>query len=332
MESKDQPAPETKPVATAPAAEKPKLTNYKTWLSKTGLYGFELFMAGFGLTVAAIVIDYGLFAFFNYIKGMEDGATRVVGEFSLWIVAAMLVWLPLALVFYLRSRGEALYQPARRQSRLHKVLMSLYYFVNILIAAGAVFTVLYSLIKVAVGSAELDVDDMLVRVTLPAVIMALLHMWLLFAFSNWKLASRKIFALALGVFGVLVMLGLIIASFGTVRGVAMDQKRVEDLDVISSKIRSEYSNKRQLPESLNDLEFDENELKNSLDEYTYDRKLGGRYELCTDFSTDTRRASGHNPNDDYSMYTSFYSHDKGRECFKLAAGYSTPSYDYRKYD
>ncbi len=310
---------------------RPARPSWKRWFDGTSMYGFELFMAGFGLTVAAIVIDYGLFAFFNYAYGIDgSNARQVVGEFSLWIVAAMLVWLPLALGFYLRVRGEQALSPTRSQGRLHKVLLSIFFFVNILILAGSLFAVLYSLIRMATGAADMEAMEMLVRVTLPAFLMAVLHAALLFAFTKARWASRRNFALGFGLLGLAVMAALMVASFGTVRGVAMDDKREADLTYLSGQIRSHYTSNRSLPENLQELDVDEDKLKMSLDDYSYDPQMSGRYELCTDFAIDTRengRDYYERENDEYSLYGSFHRHSKGKECFKLRASYTT--YDYR---
>ena len=269
-----------------------KSTTRQAWLSQTKLYGFELFMAAFGLTVAAIVIDYGLFAFFNYLMS-EGSAEGYIGEGSLVIVAAMVIWLPLALLFYLRSRGEQTRNAKRTSSTLHKVMVSILLFVNILLAAGAAFAAVYSLFQIAIG-ADMTPGEMLMRVTVPALLMALLHAWVCFAFSSVRFAGRRVFAMSFLGIGVVVMAALLLVSFGTVRAAAMDDHREDDLRLISDAIRDDYRNSRQLPSSLADLDFEADDLRFDVDDYYYDRKSLGRYELCADFAADT--------SDDYTRY------------------------------
>lgn len=296
-----------------------------TWLSRTKIYGFELFMAAFGLTVAAAVTDYGLFAFFNYLID-DQGAGSYIGDASLVIVAAMVIWLPLAILFYLRARGEQARDKARSRSGLHKVLISVLLFVNILIAAGAAFAVVYSLFQMAIG-ADMPAGELLVRVTIPAVLMTLLHVWVCFAFSDVKFAGRRAFAWSFLAAGTVVMVALSFASFGTVRAAAMDERASSDLETISGKVRAEYRDTRTLPDSLGDIEFD-GELRDDVDEYYYKPMTLGRYELCADFATDTTQEYGdYDDREEYSSYDSFYSHSKGRDCFKLRAGYSNYPYD-----
>ena len=315
----------TQPVAKAPA--QPRRGGWRQHLNHTGIYGFELLMATFGLTVAAIVIDYGLFAFFHYLKGANDTyGSSVVGEFSLWIVAAMLVWLPLAIVFYLRTRGQMAVDTQRRQATLHKVLVSIYQFVNVLIGAGALFVFLYSLIRLAVNvdSGE-TAADVLVRVSLPALLMVGLHGWLLFAYAKSARITRKLFGLSMGIIGIVVMLGLLVTSVGAIRGQAIDRKKEADLSLLSSAIASHSRSKGALPRSLDQLTIDKDRLELPLSDYTYRTTGAGRYELCTTFET-AKNTSGIEK--EYAAYASFTSHQKGTQCFKLMTRYSTFDSNY----
>lgn len=309
---------------------------WRKYFTGTGMYGFELLMATFGLTTAAIVIDYGLFAFFNYVKGADAGYNAALfGEFSLWIVAAMLVWLPLAIVFYLRTRGQLAATPERRQSTLHKVLVSIYQFVNIIIAAGALFAVFYSLIRPLVnGAGGEEFGNILVRVTLPALLMIAVHGWALMAYGRSQRMTRKLFGMVFVGVGLLVMVGLLVASVGTIRGKAMDDKRESDLSKLSTAISSHYRSKRALPKALSDVDVDESKLNLSVDEYSYVRQGTYRYELCTKFATSTTSQAGKSSGIDreYSSYPSFSYHDKGSHCFKIQVASTYSPLDLDDYD
>lgn len=314
--------------STPPAAPPPSRTGWKRLFSGTSIYGFELVMATFGLTVAAIVIDYGFFAFFNYLKGIGSTAgSAIVGEFSLWIVAAMLVWVPIALTFYFRTRGQLATNPIQRQTALHKVFISIYMFVNILIGAGALFAVLYTLIRLAVGVEDMHADEVLVRIALPALLTVGLHGAMLFAYSNAKQVSRKRFGVAFAAVAGVVMVALLISSVSALRAAAIDDKRESDLQAIQQAVSEYNSDKAALPDSLDDLEIDTDDLKLSVDDYSYDKVDGDRYELCATFATDTDSYSGSSvedttydsgiSKDEYTTYASFSSHDKGKVCFNL---------------
>ncbi len=327
---------ETPPPSATQASPPRRTFNWRGYLTGTSMYGFELLMAVFGLTTAAIVIDYGLFAFFNYVK--ESGAgysTAMFGEFSLWIVAAMLVWLPLAIVFYMRTRAELAAVPERRQSTLHKVLISIYLFVNFIIAAGALFAVFYSVIRLLVNGADgEEVGNVLVRVTVPALLMIGVHGWALLAYSRAQRMTRKVFAMVFAGVGVLVMVALLVASVGTIRGKAIDDKKERDLSVLSTAIKTQYTDKRSLPKSLDDVKVDTSKLNLSLDEYSYIRQGTNKYELCAKFNTSTMSTTSKSSSSDdqYSSYPSFSYHDKGNHCFKVQVSSYSPlnlnDYDY----
>ena len=309
-------------VPQSPMISAPKTApSWHRHLHHTGIYGFELLMATFGLTTAAIVIDYGLFAFFNYIKGAGSGYNGTLfGEFSLWIVAAMLVWLPLAIVFYMRTRGQLTLTPERRQSTLHKVLVSIYQFVNILLAAGALFTVFYSLIRPLVSGANgEEFGNVLVRVTLPGLLMIAVHGWALMAYSRSQRITHKVFGMVFAGVGLLVMVGLLVVSVGAIRGKAIDDKKERDLSTLSSSVTTYYTSKRTLPKALNDLNVEASKLNLPLDEYSYVRQGLNKYELCTQFNTSTISEASKSSivDDGYSSYPSFSYHDKGTHCFKI---------------
>lgn len=300
-----------------------KPRGWRTLFDKTSIYGFELLMATFGLTVAAIVVDYGFFAFFNYIQGINTSANNaIIGEFSLWIVAAMLVWVPLATVFYLRTRGQLAAQPEKRQATLHKVLVSIYLFANVLIAAGALFAFLYVLIRLAVGAEDTKVGEVVVRVLIPSLLVVVLHGWMLLAYTNARKITRKLFAAVFAATAVVVMAAILISSVGSIRGAAMDAKKEDDLRTLNQAIKSYNSKEFKLPSSLDDVNVSADDLKLSLSNYTYEKKDTNKYELCTKFATDKDKGSTvirdvSSTNDGYTAYPSFTQHEKGDQCFKL---------------
>lgn len=301
---------------------KNKMFGWKKYLNYTGIYGFELLMATFGLTVAAVVIDYGMFAFFNHLRSSENSyAVSALGEFSIWIVVAMLVWLPLALVFYLRTRGQLVAEPTRRQAVIHKLLVSLFQFVNVITIIGAVFGLLYSLLRPLItGSGGEEFLDSLIRVSLPALGVAAVHSWLLFAYSRSTRVTRRLFAMVFSIVGIIVMVCLLVTSVGMVRAQALDLKKEQDLSVISTAISDYDSSKNALPKRLDDLTIDEDKLKLPLDEYSYTIQSSNRYELCTRFAA-TKNFSGKKADSTYNYYANFDSHDKGNYCFKLQTSY-----------
>jgi competence protein ComGC len=250
-------------------------------------------------------------------------------EFSLWIIAAVLVWLPIAAVFYLRVRGQLDGDGGRRTTTAHKVIVSLYLFINIVLAAGALFAALYSLIRLAVGFDGLGVSDLLVRVVVPALCMVLVHVWMMTAYSPSRRISRKIFTGSILALSLLVTISLLAVSITTIRGQASDTKKEADLEVLRSEVNQYYSAHQTLPNDLDQLDIAQGQLKNKRSTYTYKVQSNRTYQLCADFARETADAnldyktstSSSSSRDMYATYANFSQHPKGTHCFSLSAGY-----------
>ena len=177
------------------------------FLRRTDIYGFELFMALFGLVVTTVIVDYGLFSIFNYLQPMSRSAD--MGDLTLWVVAAVAVWLPVTILFYLRSRGEGEANPLQTARPIHKVFVSIYFFVLIVGMVGLVFGALYSLIMFAVNG-EQNIGRLLYQTVTPALLAGLFHVGMLFAYSKTKKLSASKFATAFGVVALVVAVMLLV--------------------------------------------------------------------------------------------------------------------------
>ncbi|MGB2787547.1 MAG: hypothetical protein WBB94_04155 [Candidatus Saccharimonadaceae bacterium] len=315
-----------------------KPTSKISWFGHTKVHGLELFMALFGLVTTAIVVDYGLFALFNYIKGVGVDATSF-SEMTLWVIASMVIWIPLTTVFYLRSRGEHLHSPARKEQISYKALTITFMVINILAAVGAFFAAFYVAFRmlVMVGYNESDAADQWVRFILPALIMVVLHIGMIFAFPRGVRPSRKLFAIVFASVSTVVMIALMFLSIGSIRSLAADNQVQNDLSVIHVAVRDHYNDERSLPNDLDQLDIGDDAVKSRLDRYTYIRDSSTKFQLCADFNRDTLdgRPAGITPMaldtstsdtgmsvDDYkSMYYYGYDfgmHKKGRHCFEMS--------------
>ncbi len=322
--------------AAQPAAKSPlslqtmmgKLSRGMSW------YGLELALSVVGLLVTVGVINYAIYALINYMKGIENPlAVRFVGEFSLWVAASMIIWLPLAVVFYLRTRAEIERHPATKERLIHKLFVGFFLFNVVLAIAGTLFSVVYALIRIIVGIDD-QAGDTAVRTILPGVLAALVNVGLFWAYGRHQGLSRKTFSLLLTGFGVAVTIGLLAMSVSNVQGSAHDEKAAADLSDIQTEITSYYGDKRSLPSDLSALDGLKTETKKRLAHYDYKKQGSSRYQLCATFKTDTQKAYGYSTsrssytNDDYSTYASFTTHGIGEKCFKLSAGYSSLYNDY----
>ncbi len=293
------------------------------FLRRTGIFGFELFMALFGLVTTLMVVDYGIFALFNYLVG-DKNSSSMMGEFTVWIVAALVVWLPVTIIFYLRSRSEAERVPVRSESGLYKVLTSLYYFSVIVGAIILAFIAIYALVRTAVNPDE-SITEVMTRVVGPALVAVLVHVGMMFAYSRHKSSNKYTFASIFGGVAALLVIALLALSIGLTRGAKQDEIAVSDLGNIRTAIEDYNYDNGKIPASLSDLSFVSKKTADRLSNYEYSRIDDLRYELCADFVNDTRDDDGFYAypssylNKDYNLYQSFNYHDDGRVCFKLRA-------------
>ncbi|MGB3023419.1 MAG: hypothetical protein WBB39_01295 [Candidatus Saccharimonadales bacterium] len=310
------------------------------WLEKItqgmSLYGLELALSTVGLLVTLGVLTYGVFALINYGAGIEDPmAQQFMGEFSLWVAAMMVVWLPLTVIFYLRARHETDRNPASEHRFLHKFVVGLFMFNLIVTFATLVFTIVYSLIRMAVGIDD-QAGDTALRVVLPSVLSAVVTAGFLAAYNRTQILSRKLFLSIVVGLSVVITAALLFVSVSTVQGSDRDQKASSDLSEISSEVENYYRDKNSLPSTLGDLNGLKSETKNRLSRYRYIKETGTHYQLCATFATDTNKSNGYEAmskySEEYSTYANFDSHGTGEKCFKLAASYiDAYNQDYTDY-
>lgn len=319
-------------------ASSPRRVDWRSWIGGTSMYGFELLLAIVGLLTVASIASYALFVLFNHWREASTSSAFTVptGEFTLIIVASMIVWLPLALLFYLRARAEQVTRPVRTASNLHKILVGLFLIGVVMTIASLCFVVVYALLRLAVGM-EGSVADILVRVVVPAVLSAGLFTGLLYAYRHNNRPTRKLYAIGLIVAGLLPVLVLLGVSFGQMRGAELDRQRASDLSTIQRQINQHVRDNGGLPDGLDDIDTDD--VTRPLSEYRYEKqessgfRSSGEYKLCATFSTDTRTGPGRTPSygSDRPMsstYANFRVHDKGEECFSLRAStLSSSRYD-----
>lgn len=292
-------------------------------LSRTKLYGFELFMSTVGLLAIAFVVDYGIFSLFKHFSQdfkPYSGSDEVV----LFLVAAMIVWLPVATFFYLRTRGELQAMPKHGESRVHKVLASVYMVINTVVAIGALFYAVYALLEIVIGTSSGSSDPVMQRI-IPGVLMALWHGWMIFAFTKTRVASRRAFAASYATMTVVIIMLLFAVTIGGVRDRALDQQTESDLASIQMAIDDYYSQENKLPSSRNHVKTPG--LNKSFGHYTYRKTGDRRYELCGDFLQDTTESHlGYGTGDNkYTAYQVWGEHTSGLHCYNVEVAYDDSS-------
>ena len=300
------------------------------FFQRTSMYGFELFMALFGLVTSLIVIDYSLFALAEYLFVPQSNS--YAGELMIWVVAAMIVWLPVTIVFYLRSRAELERNDVLAGVLSHKMLLSLYYFSVIFGAIILGFIAMYSLIRVAV-TPDASVSQVLLRVVLPSVVAIAIHVGMMFAMRRSKRPSRRVFALAFGASAAVLAGVLLVISIIVVRGSRQDEIILNDFNSLDNAISIYKNDHGTTPNALADLQGFDTQAQGRFKTYAYSKVDDTRYQLCANFATNTIVHDGWNqtpgvvPMEEYRDVVSIYAHESGHQCFKLVASYQYPMYD-----
>lgn len=304
------------------SGSKHKIAWYRQIIGGTGLYGLELIVAALGLVVTSGVLTFSIYALFNYFAGVDNSAQYFMGDFSIWLAAGMVAWLPLTVFFYLRSRGEVLNNPAREDMTLHKLVVGLYRFHMILLIVGTLFVSVYAAFRLLVD-VDASVSDTLLRVVVPGVLAALVNTGMVMSFNRSQKPSRKLFTILLTSISLVVMTTLLIISVGYVRSRAADNRAVNDLVSIENGINSYYLKDSKLPENLSQLTGLRPEVTERLTDYSYSKVTDSRYQLCANFTNDTTSEAYKNyNNDEYVYYANFSAHNKGNHCFKLMPSYA----------
>lgn len=277
----------------------------------------SLLVVGFSLSVA-------WFALFNLIKPSE-GYQSVSTTLATWLLAVMIVWLPVAAFFFLRYRAQAQLAPELNTSRLARFFSAVYLVVTIVATIGFVFAAIFALINSA-ANVDQSVGNTVVKVTVPALLSALVMAGLALAVTRpGRLLSRGKFMLDLSVLGLAVTLAIFIWSVTANHGYAADSQKVSDIRVLSGQINQYYTSNRSLPTSLNQLGSLSDGVQNRLGDYTYLPHTLGKYELCATFEHESEYYYASTSNN-YSDYVAD-NHPAGYFCFNLSTEYYTQPLD-----
>lgn len=295
------------------------------FFSGTSLYGFELVVAVIGLLVTIGVLIYGIYALSNYLVGIDSSSTRqFTGELSVWLMATMIVWLPLTLFFYVRSRAEVTVNPKRETTLFHKFVIGAYRFVLLMGVIGLLFSVVYLTIRLLIGIED-NASDIALRMIVPGLVSAFVAGGSMVAFNRSHVPAHSLFSLLLSGVSVVVIVAVLAVSIGSIRDDAKDSRTVNDLSAIQSQINEYYVNKQTVPDNLQQLSGLTKEVNARLGEYQYTYKSANHYELCADFLTDVSDNRGYavpvSSDSSYTYYPNFYGHGKGRQCYNLSASY-----------
>lgn len=286
------------------------------WTARSNYYVLEFIIALVGIGVLALLIDRMIFVLLQFAADESSIGNGLFEGMNLPMVAMGLVWLPIAVLFFKRSRTEEINRPEVAQTKLRRFFLYLFMFGTLLAAASFAFVALHSVLQVI-----FSVDDpatALVAVTLPALLAALLHAFIFVSFMQQPtLRSIKCFIIVVGTIGVIVTVVLLLVSGIRSRSIIVDEKIKEDLRSISAKISNDSNNTGDMPQNLHELGLDR-EMQRRADRYgyTYSADDDGSYKLCANFKTDTLGDEADSPvTTSYRYDPNFYLHGKGNYCF-----------------
>ena len=285
----------------------------QSFLSKTGIYGLEFAVAMITTIIVLSVLSIGVFALCGYFYGENNSIT---GQVALWSAASTIVWLPVAYIFYMRSRAYMERNPNVVVSGSQRGVVVVYQVIMLLSAILFAFSAVYSALNAFVDA--VDMSKVLVTSSLPALISALLFGSGFVAFFKHPVVSRKTFGTYLIVVSLLIVIPVIAFSMVLLRGANQDKQRSADLNSLQSAVSSTYRDNDKLPANLDGVQDSvDRELRYPLSDYEYKVLSSTSYEICTDFLTDTKDG-----NQSSISGKNVYSHERGRQCY---TDYVTPS-------
>jgi type II secretory pathway pseudopilin PulG len=309
--------------AAVPEPSKPAKQGF---LHKTGIYGLELGVAMVTMVILATVLSFGAFALSQYIYGT---ASASVGQLALWSAASTIVWLPVVYIFYLRSGAYIDRNPTVVNNSVQRAFVVIYQVLMLLTVIAFSFTAVYSMLNAFVQAH--DMAETLVTVSLPAFLSALIFAGAFVAFFRHPVIGRKVFATALLVVSILIVIPVILYSMVTLRATNMDTNRSADMYRLQSAVSAYYnSNGRKLPDSLSALPSSTRDgLNNAISEYQYTKKSDVEYELCATFSKDTTDKSSKTSASTYYAdgSSNYYAHSTGKQCYTEKQPTYTNYYD-----
>ncbi len=298
------------------------------FLEKTGIYGLELAVAMITMVIVATVLSFGAFALSQFMYGT---ASLGVGQLALWSAASTIVWLPVVYIFYLRSGAYMERHPEMVNNNVQRAFVVIYQVVMLLTVIAFAFTAVYSMLNAFVQAQ--DMSRTLVTTSLPAFVSALIFGGAFIAFFRHPVVSRHVFATALLVTAIVIVVPVIIYSMVTLRGANMDSNLSNDLYRVQSSVSAYYrDNGSKLPDSLSDLPpATRDGLEGSLSDYDYSVKSSDEYELCATFATDTTHKTDRAVYNSYPSSTNdYYRHTSGKQCYNVNQQSYSDYYDLNK--
>lgn len=256
-----------------------------------------------------------------------------VSEVVPYAIAASIVLLPIAFVTDLLYRKH---EPVKKTGAA-MVIMVIHAVIFALLGIGALITAAFVGLNAAINMGD-NIDAQVVGL-LTAVFAAILYVAAFARTLNPFKSKKPQLIYSFGMLGVSILL-LILAIVGPViqSVIARNDKLIErNLTSVQRGVNDYISDNKALPKSLDDVELTDKGAKELITKDLVEFVPGTtesttarsglsttttyRYELCVTFAAASNTSSSYYDDsmdsNDYKSYLYVYSHDAGRQCYKL---------------
>lgn len=218
-EVKDEEAVTTTTEVVTPAAPTPPVKEpSRGFFNNISNYALELTVAMIVMLMAMFVLIFSTYSLFNTLQSLDNASYT-----GLWWAASTLVWLPVLVIFYLRSHSYMARNPQVVMNGTQRAFVITYQVFVVLVGIGYAFAAVYSLLTAFVASG--NVGEVLLNVTVPSLIAALICGGAFIAFFKKPVMSRYAYTWSL----IAVVLLLIIPTITmNVIGLRQQNKRNQD--------------------------------------------------------------------------------------------------------
>ncbi len=260
--------------------------------------------------IEALFPDPLTYSFFSIIENIR------------WATSALIVVFPVFMFTSWLIAKEAAQEPEKRELRVRKWLVNFTLFIAAITAIVDFITIIYSYL-----GGDLTIQFFLKALTILIVASAV------FAYYLWDLrrkvtkkSSTKLFAyIASGVVLASIIGGFfVVGSPATQRARKFDQQRINDLQMVRNQIDQYYSQKQELPQSLQDLAttfpgYITPQDPQTQQPYEYIPKNNLNFDLCATFTTKSPELNDESIARPYAIYgIEDWAHETGRTCFTRA--------------
>jgi len=296
-------------------------------------YGLQLlFVTGLLAVVISMfnsLFDESILSVFSWIHS---------GDMYVWLISAFTVLLPLTVILIQRTAESERRSPAVKNLAWRKISLGIFLTgISIWAVLSSVLFIDSILAFLSVGYiTQAQFDWQATTVYLFTSLALLTTAW---AYGNdYRVVTTDVFArfrhqyrYSLIAGSLIVALLFVVFPFSESRQVMVDRVIAADLSTIKAEVDNFVTARGYMPEALSDLNLTTEQAQRSNSYvYTYERLNESGYQLCANFSTNSRTAddkmAGYIPSLETvdSTVINEWQHSSGRDCFQLSVSGVVP--------